>query len=67
MERVVVRFVSAVLESHAYTRFLVTVVRNSLREMPDLSQSMSSGNLARIVSKSDLAQLLASSEAGAGL
>ena len=61
MDRVAIRFVSAVLESHSYTRFLVTVVRNSLKEMPDLTQSMSSGNLARIVSKSDLAQLLAMS------
>ena len=59
MDRVTIRFVSAVLESHSYTRFLVTVVRNSLREIPDLSQSMSSGNLARIVSRSDLAQLIA--------
>ena len=43
-----------------FTLFLVTVLRNSLKEMPDLTQSMSSGNLARIVSiKSDLAQLMA--------
>ena len=61
IDRVVIRFISAVLESHSYTLFLVTVVRNSLKEMPDLTQSMSSGNLARIVSKSDLAQLLAMS------
>ncbi len=57
-DRVNVSFISAVLESHAYTRFVVNVVRNSLREMPDLTQSMSSGNLARIVSKSDLRSLL---------
>ena len=42
MDRVAIRFVSAVLESHSYTRFLVTVVRNSLKEMPDLTQSMNS-------------------------
>tara|TARA_B100000795_G_C22427593_1_gene296879 strand:+ start:228 stop:395 length:168 start_codon:yes stop_codon:yes gene_type:complete len=49
--------VSAVLESHSYTRFLVNVVRFSLDEIPDLKQSVSSGNLARIVSRSDLQTL----------
>lgn len=53
-DRVIVSFVSAVLESHSYTRFLVNVVRNSLTLLPDLKESVSSGNLARIVSRSDL-------------
>ena len=56
-DRVIVGFVSAVLESHSYTRFLVNVVRNSLLLKPDLQQSVSSGNLARIVSRSDLQTL----------
>lgn len=56
-DRVIVNFVSAVLESHSYTRFLVNVVRHSLEELPDLKESISSGNIARIVSKSDLQSL----------
>ena len=51
------RPINVLLESHSYTRFLVNVVRHSLEELPDLKESISSGNIARIVSKSDLQSL----------
>ena len=65
-DRVIVGFVSAVLESHSYTRFLVNVVRHSLDEMPDIRSSLSSGNIARIVSRSDLQSLSLQGNKGGG-
>ena len=53
------KFAMPISSRTLFTLFLVTVLRNSLKEMPDLTQSMSSAT-ARIVSiKSDLAQLMA--------
>ena len=53
-DRVAKRFISAVIESHSHTNFLVDVIRKSLEVKPDLSHSISMETLARISSSVNL-------------
>ena len=49
------KFISATLESHSHTNFLVSVIRKSLNDQPDLKSAVSMESLARISSAADLA------------
>jgi predicted alpha/beta-fold hydrolase len=53
-DRVAVKFISSVLESHSHTNFLVRVIRKSIRAEPNLKREVSMERLARICSAADM-------------
>eukprot|EP00462_Mataza_sp_D1_P018475 CAMPEP_0175134140 /NCGR_PEP_ID=MMETSP0087-20121206/8023_1 /TAXON_ID=136419 /ORGANISM="Unknown Unknown, Strain D1" /LENGTH=453 /DNA_ID=CAMNT_0016416689 /DNA_START=216 /DNA_END=1577 /DNA_ORIENTATION=- len=53
-DRVATNFISAVLETHSQTNFLLDVFRRSLIEQPNTSVNVTPDTLARICSASDL-------------